>query len=73
MRAGPPKISHGTLQTLNGGNIKLGSTTKKYNGTHRWQRWAGEGTDWIKLLAQQLHPKDDVIRSFFASMREEGK
>ena len=26
-------------------------------------RWAGEGNDWIKLVAQQNHRKQDVIRS----------
>ena len=26
-------------------------------------RWAGEGKDWIKLVAQLLPRKEDVIRS----------
>ena len=33
-------------------------------------KWAGEGNDWIKLMAQQQPRKDDVIHSLLASMRQ---
>ena len=33
-------------------------------------RWAGEGNDWMKLVAQQHPRKEDVIHSLFASMRQ---
>ena len=32
-------------------------------------RWAGEGNDWIKLMAQQS-PKEEQIHSLLVSMRQ---
>ena len=34
------------------------------------ERWAGEGNDWIKLMAQQKLLEEDVIHSLLASMRQ---
>ena len=33
-------------------------------------RWAGEGNDWIKLMAQRQPREEDVIHFLFASMRQ---
>ena len=33
-------------------------------------RWAGEGNDWVKLLAQRQPRKEDVIRSLLESMKQ---
>ena len=32
-------------------------------------RWAGEGNDWIKFMAQRQLRKEDVIHSLLVSMR----
>ena len=36
-------------------------------------RWASEGKDWIKLMAQQQPRKEDVIRSLLLSMKQSVK
>ena len=33
-------------------------------------RWAGEGNDWIKLMAQRKPRKEDVVRSLLESMKQ---
>ena len=33
-------------------------------------RWAGEGKDWIKLMAHQKPRREDVIRSLLESMKQ---
>ena len=33
-------------------------------------RWAGEGNDWIKLMAQQKPRREDVVRSLLESMKQ---
>ena len=33
-------------------------------------RWTGEGKDWIKLMTQQKHCQEDVIRSLLLSMKQ---
>ena len=33
-------------------------------------RWAGEGNDWTKLMAQRQLRKEDVIRSLLESMKQ---
>ena len=33
-------------------------------------RWAGEGKDWIQLMAQTQPRKEDVIRNLLESMKQ---
>ena len=62
-----------------GGECPLGAwrgtpTTLKGGSTVQWDtslaRWAGEGNDWIKLMAQQKPRKEDVVRSLLESLKQ---
>ena len=61
--AEPPEAGRGIPITYNGGSTKLGSTTPM-------ETWAGEGNDWIKLMAQRQPRKEDVSRSLLESMKQ---
>ena len=52
------------------GKHDVGSHNRGTQWDSPMARRAGEGNDWMKLVAQQHSQKEDVIHSLFASMRQ---
>ena len=58
----PTNVTHGKHD--------VGSHNRGTQWDSPMARRAGEGNDWMKLVAQQHSQKEDVIHSLFASMRQ---
>ena len=68
-----PVVWHGTLLTLHDvtrWKHEVGFHNRGIQWDTPMARWAGEGNDWIKLMAQRQPRKEDVIHSLLASMRQ---
>ena len=60
----------GIPATFNGGSTKFGFHNRGVQWDAPMARWAGEGKDWIKLVAQLKPRREDVIRSLRESMKQ---
>ena len=65
----PRGVWRGTPTTYRDGNTNVSFITEECSGDTPMARWAGEGNDWIKLMAQK-NREEDVIPSLLPSVKQ---